>query len=246
MRKLGFTAIALVLSVASGTMAEARPREVSFELQLQPTLEAERGAYEAAIQEAVLDVVDNFARWGYSLDARTLVRQAHVFSDLPTAKKVIAKSLGANPEAVPDTFGGLATSDQFFLASPGLYRVTWDKLYGAKNWDHRSYHRLMIHELTHTGHAQYAAKVLGDEEKMGASWFFEGFACYAAGQFAEAPALKRAEFADQLVQLEKGKKVGYVTFARMVRTLALKVPVPTLLRHAGDPGFPAPYLSLLD
>lgn len=244
MRKIGIALITLVgMGLATG--AAAAPSKTTFELKLQAPLEPERAFYAASIQEAVHDVVDNFRRWGFAIAPAALIRQVEVFADLPTARQTIAKSFGAKPEDVPESFGGLATNDQFFLASPTFFRSTWDRLYGAATWDDRSYHRLMLHELTHTAHAQYAAKVLGDEEKMGPSWFFEGFACYAAGQFSGQPLLTRADFTRLLADIAAGKKVGYPAFARMVYTLAAKVPVPVLLRHAGDPDFPQPFVSSL-
>lgn len=244
MRTIGVP-LSLLVAIGVATGATAKPSAPTFELRLQAPLESERAFYATSVQEAVNDVADNFRRWGFAVAPGSLVRHVEVFADLPTAKATLAKAFGASPEDVPDTFGGVATNDRFFLASPDLFRTTWDKLYGAATWEERTYHRLMLHELTHTAHAQYAAKVLGDEEKMGPSWFFEGFACYSAGQFSEQPALSKADFARQLAEIQAGKKVGYQTFARMVYTLAAKVPVPLLLRHAGDPEFPATFLPAL-
>lgn len=237
MRPISSVLMALVVTAgtAPGVMAKQAP---AVDLVLQPVLESERATYAAQVQEAAHDVVDNFTQWGFHLEPGSLVRKVHVFADLPTARTTIAKIFGAKPEDLPETFGGLATSDQFFLASPALYRKTHDKLYGAATWDDRTYHRLMVHELSHTAHALYAARVLGDEEKMGPGWFFEGFACYSAGQFSKEPALSKAEFTRLLAEVRQGKKAGYPAFARMVSTLAARVPVPELLRHAGDPNFP--------
>lgn len=242
MNRIGLTLLTLV---ALSSSAAAAPLATPFELKLQASLELERETYAARIQEAVYDVVDNFARWGFAIEPRSLVRHVQVFADLQTARTTIAKAFNAKPEDLPETFGGLATNDQFYLASPELFRKTWDKQYGAAAWNGRTYHRLMMHELSHTAHAQFAVKVLGDEERMGPTWFFEGFACYSAGQFSDQPALSRADFTRQLAEIRAGKQVGYPAYARMVSTLAAKVPVPVLLRHAGDKDFPEAFLSQL-
>ena len=81
---------------------------------------------------------------------------------------------------------------------------------------------------------------------MGPSWFFEGLAVMCAGQFAagEKP-MKVAEIRSYVCS-DKAPKVAYPLYGRLVRNLALFIPVKTLVEKAAEPGFPCELLPVVN
>ncbi len=95
--------------------------------------------------------------------------------------------------------------------------------------------RLLAHEFAHLLHENLVG---GKEELLGPRWFFEGFACLAAGQrlgrdFAGRPAAEVFE-AVKVVGREQ-----YPVYEAALRYFAAQVPLPQLVDHAGEDGFEA-------
>lgn len=207
-------------------------------------LENERPVLTREVQAGVQEVVDTFERWGFPLKEAPLIERVQVFDDVTDLKTTLAKHTGMAEELIPATFAGMVDQKTLFLVTPRLYRTTWEDLYPSFAWDANTYRRLIVHEAAHAAHARIATDLHGTEDGMGPQWFFEGLACYAAGQFKAAEPFNRAQFSGLLAKIDEGKgRVSYVDYARLVKTLALSVPVGTLMRHAPDPGFPRAFLD---
>jgi hypothetical protein len=64
----------------------------------------------------------------------------------------------------------------------------------------------MIHEMAHRLHA----RIVGDEQKMGPIWFWEGFAVYAADQYlSNTPDLTETELWSIIDAKERGSYRNY-------------------------------------
>lgn len=209
-------------------------------------LENERPVFTREVQAGVQEVVDTFERWGFSLKETPLIERVQVFDDVTNLRTTLAQRAGVAEELIPATFAGMVDQKTLFLVTPRLYRTTWEDLYPSFAWDANTYRQLIVHEAAHAAHARVATALHGTEDGMGPQWFFEGLACYTAGQFKSAEPFSRAQFDGVLAKIDGGKgRVGYVDYARLVKTLAQSVPVGTLIRHAPDQGFPRAFLETI-
>lgn len=90
-----------------------------------------------------------------------------------------------------------------------------------------SFEKLLAHEIAHRLHIRVLG---GNEDAMGPTWFYEGFATYAAGQFEEC----RSEVkADEIQEVLASKHRGsYRRCSRVFRFFAGKVSVEELVRQS--------------
>ncbi len=93
--------------------------------------------------------------------------------------------------------------------------------------------RLLAHEI---GHRLHVAVLDGDEDAMGPSWFFEGFAVVAAGQKLGAP-LTYTSAEDALQGCHSNAPLAYRRYAAAVRYFMSRVPLATLVEQAGSTDF---------
>lgn len=95
--------------------------------------------------------------------------------------------------------------------------------------------RLFAHEI---GHRLHVAILEGNEDAMGPTWFFEGFAVVAAGQQLGSP----LTFSTRAEALEGTRAKGpgaYRQYGAAVRYFSSKIPLPELVQRAGAPDFEA-------
>lgn len=233
--------IPMILALQTAATASPGPAYTG-KLDLPASLKSERPVYARDIALALEGVVKTFTVWGFPVEASQLLTEVQVFDDLPSAKKALANHFSITPDQVPDTLSGTVDAQVMFLVTPPMYRANWTRLYPKHPWTTEQYRRLMTHELAHVAHARLSRQRFGDEDHMGPQWFFEGLACVVAGQFPGEPPLSRPELETLLGG--KGKRT-YIDYTRMVQALARKTPLPTLIRHAGDPDFPKPFVAKL-
>ena len=100
--------------------------------------------------------------------------------------------------------------------------------------------RLLAHEI---GHRLHVAILDGDEEAMGPTWFFEGFAVVAAGQQLGAP-LSFDSPSSALASAKTGAGSAYRRYSAAVRYFMTLRPLPELVSRAGKPDFEPWLLSL--
>ncbi len=105
-----------------------------------------------------------------------------------------------------------------------------------------SWTRLLAHEIAHRLHV---AILDGDEDAMGPTWFFEGFAVVASGQRLGEP-LTYPTAKEALAGAHEKAPLAYRRFAAAVRYFAEKAPLAELVKRAGDEDFEAWLLSLDD
>lgn len=93
--------------------------------------------------------------------------------------------------------------------------------------------RLLAHEMVHRLHVEV---LQGDEEAMGPQWFYEGFACYGAGQRIDE-GIAYASAAEALSAVRG--KAPYSKYLAAVRYFARRTSVPRLVARAGRSDFEA-------
>ena len=93
--------------------------------------------------------------------------------------------------------------------------------------------RLLAHEIAHRLHI---AVLEGDEEAMGPTWFFEGFAVFASGQQLGDPVTYKT--ADEaLTGVHSGEPLAYRRFGAALKYFADRIALSDLIRQAGKGDF---------
>ncbi len=111
--------------------------------------------------------------------------------------------------------------------SPELYR----NLYPEGD-EENAFEKLLAHEMAHRLHIRI---LNGDEDAMGAVWFYEGFALYAAGQFEKnAPELSVTEIWSIVNDPERG---SYKKYASVFQYFARKISIHQLVENAAKDEF---------
>jgi len=109
--------------------------------------------------------------------------------------------------------------------SPELYSQIY-----PEGIEDKSFEKLITHEMAHRLHIRI---LNGNENAMGPLWFFEGFAIYAAGQFANYN-LRPAE----VWEVVKGtKRRSYQKYGATFRYLLQRAPLQELIERAGRNDF---------
>ncbi len=187
-----------------------------------------------------------FAKSGLPMGAANLIDRAVVYPDEKSLRQGVAKVFGDDPQKIPDTFSGTVNGKTLYVISEEAFRPIWKKLYPNWPWSQKSYRSLIVHELAHQAHAHASSQRTGTEDAMGPSWFYEGLAVMCAGQFiSDAKPMTATEILSY-VGGDKAPKVSYPLYGRLVRSLALLVPVKTLVEKAAEPGFPRELLKVGD
>ena len=128
---------------------------------------------------------------------------------------------------LPKTYCAALVQQVLVSVSPELYA----ELYPEGD-ESDAFEKLLTHEMAHRLHIRI---LNGDEEKMGPIWFYEGFALYAADQFAAClPALNAAEIWET-VQTEE--RIDYRRYAAVFCYFLELAPLGQLIEHAGHPEF---------
>lgn len=221
---------------------ERGPRRVRaytvLSVELAPSLEMERSAYESDVLWAIAEVARFFSTAGFELPAQRVLDAVLVFDTPLAAREYLAKDLGAPLAAIPETFAGTVVEARLFLVSQGSYREVWQQLYPEWPWGGQTYRSLIVHEIAHRMHEVMVRAEFGSSDAMGPDWFFEGLAVVCAKQFeTQEPALSRAELRE-LVGSGHLPAVSYPQYGRIVRALAAEFGLRRLVSAAAQPDFP--------
>jgi len=236
MRTIPFALLLLVMACARQSTLPPAPQRLQFEL---PTAAAGlRGAYVRDVGEALVEVSAFFRAAGYTIAPESLLDSVVVLDWTPEVVARLAQSFGVPPEDIPSTFAGTVAGHTLFVVERERYHAIWTQLYADWRWTDEEYRRLIAHELTHRAHEVIAITRLGSADRMGPPWFFEGLAVMSAGQFdgAQEP-LTPAEI-DALVGAGRVPPVSYPLYGRLVRSLARRYALQTLIWRAAQAGFP--------
>jgi len=129
----------------------------------------------------------------------------HVYADKTSFDHNLLKICGLDTALeLPSTYCAALEQDVLMSVSPELYRTLY-----PEGDEESAFEKLLTHEMAHRLHIRILG---GDENAMGAVWFYEGFALYAASQFEKnAPALNTAEIWDIVNDPERGSYRRYAS-----------------------------------
>lgn len=164
----------------------------------------------------------------------------HYFTQLADARMEVSRHFRVTEDAVPETFFGTVDGDNLFLVSDEIYRSIYTRLYPAFAWEPLEYRKAIAHELAHRLHEQAAVELTGSADGMGPGWFFEGLAMLAAGQFEDRQESPPWDEISRMITLEERGELPpptYPVYARIVRSLARRVPVLWMVKNTGSQDF---------
>ncbi len=152
----------------------------------------------------------------------------HVYADKVSFDHDLLEICGLDTTIeLPETYCAALEQGVLMSVSPKLYRA----LYPAGD-EKSAFEKLLAHEMAHRLHIRILG---GDEEAMGAVWFYEGFALYAAGQFEKtAPHLTAAEIWGVVSAPERG---DYRQYAAVFQHFLGKASIQQLVDMAGKAEF---------
>jgi len=134
---------------------------------------------------------------------------------------------------VPKTYVGVGQKKSLHVISWSGY----SKIH--PNDAYEDYRKLLSHELAHLLHVAY---LKGNEDLMGPTWFFEGFACFVAGQYLGG---KLPDHTTMIGAMSNPKRGSYRTYAAILNRLSKLKPIRYFLDHAADADFSEISESLL-
>jgi len=146
---------------------------------LSPSLEGRREEFCAYLRLA-RQRLEQFAAlhgWEYLTD-KTFVDSWEVFDEKSCFDRRLLTLVGMPQNSeLPATFSAALERRVLLTVSPELYLKNY-----PQGDEPEAYARLICHEMAHRLHVRILD---GDENAMGPVWFYEGFALYVAGQFAD-------------------------------------------------------------
>jgi hypothetical protein len=198
----------------------------------------EQAALGREIGRALGEVSAFFGAVGYPVAPGDLINTVVILEWTPEARAGLAESFGMRSEDLLETLAGTVVERTLYLVVETRYRQIWESLYPDWPWEADTYHRLIVHELTHRAHEAVAMARLGSADAMGPVWFFEGLAVMCAGQFDRGdPPMTEEELAGHIGEA-RTPAASYPLYGRLVRSLAARHPVGDLITRASQPGFP--------
>ncbi len=128
---------------------------------------------------------------------------------------------------IPDTYCAFLENKILATITPDIYEKVF-----PEGIEEDSYEKLLCHEMAH----QFHIRILdGDEDAMGPVWFFEGFAIYVSNQFSNSVTDITK---DEIIRIINNKDRGsYRKYSEVIRYVINKIPLPALIRRAGDNNF---------
>jgi len=201
-----------------------------FPLSIPPALEGERPALRAAVRDAQRRIVRFAATYGWArLVEEPFATEARIFDRKADFDRDAIALTGSEPATLlPKTFSAGLERGVLIAVSPALYAANFPE--GAR--DPAGYEKLLAHEIAHRLHVRILD---GHEDDMGPIWFFEGFAVYAAGQWAEDAWDPEPELLDSV--LRSSRRGSYRDYGKVFRFFARRVPLRDLIGQAAKPRF---------
>lgn len=211
----------------------AQPRQVEtgvyvIPLEISPSLESDRPTLEQALLDAQRRLRAFARRHGWERHAReSFADRAIIFDDKGAFDRALINLSGLPaPTAFPLTYSAALEERVLLSVSPALYRQNY-----PDGDEDAAFEKLLAHEMAHRLHIRILG---GNEEAMGPIWFYEGFACLAAGQFEEDPPPAASEVWDTLSATGRG---NYRTYGGVIRHFLRKASLRRLVERAGTPDF---------
>jgi len=196
-------------------------------LVLPESLEAQRGSLEQSLLNAQRRLRE-FALgngWGHFVEER-FAHRAEIYDDQRSFVQALLTAAGADSSTeLPKEVSAALEKGVFMSVSPAVY----SRIY-PEGIEEAAFEKLIAHEMAHRLHIRILG---GNEDAMGPTWFFEGFAIYAAGQFSDA-SLPPDEVWKVVRETERG---SYRRYAAVMRHFLKRTSIQDLVTRAGDGDF---------
>lgn len=198
-------------------------------IQLAESLESQRPILQKtflAAQRRLRNFAQKF-NWQHHTQ-EPFAKLFHVYADKASFDHNLLDICGLDTTIeLPATYCAALEQGVLMSVSPELYRTLYPE--GDEEY---AFEKLLTHEMTHRLHIRI---LNGDENAMGAVWFYEGFALYAAGQFEKnAPRLNDTEIWDIVNDPERG---SYRRYASVFQYFVTKTSIQQLVENAAKDDF---------
>lgn len=201
----------------------------NFHLLLPASLERRHAEFENDVTTALVDIHEFAAKYGWQeLTKKPFIDSIMIFDDKKMFDKTLLKIAGADTTMIlPETYCAALENRILMAVSPEIYANVY-----PQGIEENSYIKLLTHEIAHRLHVRI---LHGDEDAMGPVWFYEGFAIFAAGKFADSE-IQLSE--EEMMQIMNDPERGsYLNYGYIFRYFAKKVPMKELVEHAGNKDF---------
>jgi hypothetical protein len=205
---------------------------------LPKSLEHSRSQFEQILLSAQRRIVRFAKKTGWEdLTKESFFDHAEIFDSKEAFDEALAKASGmSTPVQFPKTYSAALENRMLMAVSPKLY----DENY-AEGIEKDSYEKLIAHEIAHRLHIRI---LNGNEDAMGPTWFFEGFAIYAADQFKKHSS--RSDAAEIKRIIESQERQSYRKYGYAFRYFARKATIKELIEHAGKKDFQKWLMDITD
>jgi len=200
------------------------------QLILPVSLEQRRSQFEQTLLSAQRRIVRFAKRHGWeNLTKESFFDCAEIFDAKRAFDHALAKTSGlVAPVEFPKTYSAALENRVLMAVSPELYAENY-----PEGIEKDSYEKLLAHEMAHRLHIRI---LNGNEDAMGPTWFFEGFAIYAADQFKKN--LSKFDERETRRIITSSERQSYREYGRVFRYFARKVTVKELIEKAREKTFP--------
>jgi hypothetical protein len=157
-----------------------------------------------------------------------LVKSLRVLSSKASFDEAVLSAFNLdNSTNIPKTAVAVVAGEELLMIPPEIYM----ELY-PQGHEKDYYLKLIVHELAHVLHIRI---LNGDEEKMGPKWFYEGFALYAANQFAGSKSELSMDEIREVILSDKDE--CYKTYKEVIEKVLEKTELAKLVERAGEADF---------
>jgi hypothetical protein len=201
----------------------------SVPLILSSSLEPRREQFEQTLLAAQRRIVNFAEKHGWlDLTKQSFFDRARIFDAKPDFDEALARVAGLPLSTVfPKTYSAALENRVLMAVSPELYAENY-----PEGVEQDSFEKLLAHEIAHRLHVRV---LNGNEDAMGPTWFYEGFATYAAGQFKQCGVEMNA---DEIREVLAGEdRESYRKYASVFRFFAAKAPIKELIEQASKKDF---------
>ncbi len=187
-------------------------------------------SFAAAKQNLAVFAREN--RWENIVASKSFIEKVEVFPSKEDFDNALKTLSNGQMKSVPKTF--VAVMDNRILRV-----VSW-KTYQQVHPDEtlQDYEKLLTHEMAHQLHVDI---LIGDQDKMGPVWFYEGFAVVAARQFESAGADSKI-MKEAVSDSDRG---NYKVYGAILRKILKTKNLSTLVEEANKTNFNAEVLKML-
>ena len=202
-----------------------------YPLVLTAELEEQRAELRNVLRDAQRRLVRFAATHGWiaHLD-EPFATGARIFGTKAGFDRAVIALTGAPAATIlPRSYSAALEGGVLIGVSPALYAANTPQ--GGEKGE---YEKLVTHEFAHRLHIRLLD---GHEDDMGPMWFFEGFACYAAGQFSGDLAEPDRALLEKV--LGATRRGSYAEYAKVFRLFARKVSLADLIAEPRKPAFAA-------